>query len=230
MDRSRTRILLAEGEVSRHSTLPAVLTGEGYILECCTDGLQAQEWATSEIFHLIILDSILPSRSGFEVCRHLRKNAVDTPILMLGARDLNHKLEGFRSGSDDYLCKPFEITEFQIRVEALLRRVSRKVQIPLNSYELNGTTIDFINSLVSKDGKTTSLRKRECELLRYLVEGKGRVFSREELLHAIWGYELNLRTRIVDVHVAWLRRKIEPDPKNPEYIITVHGDGYRFAN
>jgi two-component system, OmpR family, alkaline phosphatase synthesis response regulator PhoP len=230
MDRNRTRILLAEGELSRQSALPAALASDGYAIECCTDGLQAQMWATSEIFHLIILDSMLPSRTGFEVCRHLRKNAVHAPILMLGAKDLDDKIEGFKSGSDDYLSKPFEITELQIRVEALLRRVYLQARRALKSYDLNGVHIDFVNSQIRKPGKTISLRKRECEVLRYLIEGRGRVFSRDELLEAIWGCDLTMRTRIVDAHVAWLRRKIEPDPKNPEYLITVHGEGYRFAN
>jgi DNA-binding response OmpR family regulator len=146
-----------------------VLTSEGYAVERCTDGLQAQACATSEIFQLIILDAMLPSRTGFEVCRHLRKNAVNTPILMLGATDLSHKIEGFKSGTDDYLSKPFEITELQIRIEALLRRVYRQ-RSQVTSYDLNGIHIDFLKSSVLRNGRTTALRKRECELLRYLIE------------------------------------------------------------
>jgi DNA-binding response OmpR family regulator len=229
MDDNRTRILLADSELARQATIPALLKSDGYTIECCTDGLQAQARATSELFHLIILDAILPSRTGFEVCRHLRKNAVNAPILMLGTRDLSHKIEGFKSGSDDYLSKPFEITELQMRIEALLRRAYRQRQA-LQSYELDGTHIDFTNSSISRNGKTTALRKRECELLRYFIERKGQVFSRDELLRSVWGYSSLTRTRIVDVHVACLRRKIESDPKRPEHIITVHGEGYRFSH
>jgi DNA-binding response OmpR family regulator len=176
------------------------------------------------------MDAMLPSRSGFAVCRHLRENAVNTPILMLGVRDLNHKIEGFRSGSDDYLTKPFEILELQLRVEALLRRAYKPARRPLKSYELNGVHIDFINSTLSREGKLTTLRKRECELLRYLLERKGHVLSRDELLEAVWEWIPIVRTRTVDVHIRWLRQKIEADPKNPEYIITVPGEGYRFAH
>ena len=230
MDDNRPRILLADSELAHQATIPALLKSDGYAIECCTDGLQAQAWATSELFNLIILNTILPSRTGFEVCRHLRKNAVNAPILMLGTRDLSHKIEGFKSGSDDYLSKPFEITELQIRIEALLRRVYRQARQALKSYELNDTHIDFIKSSISRNGKTTALRKRECELLRYFIERKGQVFSRDELLRSVWGYSALTRTRIVDVHVACLRRKIESDPKRPEHIITVHGEGYRFSH
>jgi two-component system, OmpR family, alkaline phosphatase synthesis response regulator PhoP len=226
---NQIRILLVEGEANVHGILPDMLESISYIVESCRDGLQAQDWATAETFDLIILDTMLPSRNGFEVCRHLRRNSVDTPILMLGTSELNHKIEGFKSGSDDYLSKPFEITELQLRVEALLRRACIPAWRALNSYRLNGLYIDFINSVVSKDGKTTVLRKRECELLRCLVDRRGSMLSRDELLQAIWGYTPLLQTRIVDVHISRLRQKIEPDPKNPEYIITVHGEGYRFA-
>jgi two-component system alkaline phosphatase synthesis response regulator PhoP len=142
--------------------------------------------------------------------------------------DLKYKLEGFKSGSDDYLAKPFEIPELQARIEALLRRAYKAPYRPLTRYELDGVHIDFIKSIVSKDEKTTILRKRERELLRYLMERKGRVLSRDEIIQAVWTHT-PLRTRTVDVHIAWLRQKIECDPKNPQYIITVHGEGYRFT-
>lgn len=230
MKGQRIRILLAEEDAVLRAALQSALVNAGYTVESCWDGARAQVWANSGLFHLLILDPILPVRSGFEVCCALRKNAVNTPVLMLGPLDLNHKLAGFKAGADDYLSKPFELLEFEIRVEALLRRVYRHAPQELKFFELNGAQIDFTKATVFRNGKKTILRKRECELLRYLVEEEGRVFSRDELLQAIWGYSSIARTRIVDVHVARLRQKIEPDPKNPEYIITVHGEGYRFAH
>ena len=227
---NRIRILLAEGDAGLRAALQPVLADAGYTVETCADGIRAQSWAGSGMFHLIVLDPMLPGRSGLDACCQLRKNLVNTPVLMIGPKDLEHKLAGFRSGADDYLGKPFDMTEFEIRVAALLRRVYRHGRQELKSFELNGVRIDFTKKTISKNGKHTVLRKRECELLRYLVEEEGRVFSRDELLHAIWGYSSIARTRIVDVHVARLRQKIEPDPKNPEYIITVHGEGYRFAH
>ena len=230
---TQARILLVEGDANHDGMLSAVLKQDGYTINSCADnscadGLQAQIRASSEVFDLIILDSMLPSRSGFEVCRHIRKNAVNTPILMLGTRELHHKIEGFKAGGDDYLPKPFEIPELQARVEALLRRVEKLPRCPIKEFESNGVRIDFDDSALLRDGKRTPLRKRECALLRYLVEKRGRVICRDELLTAVWG-NTPLRTRTVDVHILWLRQKIERDPQNPQYIITVHGEGYRFA-
>lgn len=226
----RIRILVAEGDGPLRAALHSVLVQAGYRVESCADGVRAQAWARSGFFHLLVIDPMLPVRDGYEVCRVLRKNAVNTPVLMLGPLEIKHKLAGFKAGADDYLSKPFELLEFEIRVEALLRRVYRHARQELKFVELNGAQIDFTKATVFRNGKKTVLRKRECELLRYLVEEEGRVFSRDELLQAIWGYSSIARTRIVDVHVARLRQKIEPDPKNPEYIITVHGEGYRFAH
>jgi two-component system alkaline phosphatase synthesis response regulator PhoP len=184
----------------------------------------------SRPFDLIILDVMLPSRNGFDICRHLRKNGVNTPILMLTARsELNNKVQGFKSGGDDYLTKPFETPELQARVEALLRRAPSGQRPELKAYEFDAIQVDFIKSTVAKNGKTTSLGERETRLLRYLIERRGSVLSRDELLQEVWGYKAIPLTRTVDVHIAWLRQKIEDDPKNPQYIVTVHGQGYRFA-
>ncbi len=225
----RARILLVEDEANLRRTLSDLLKSDGYEVTAAADGLQAQELAMSNGFDLIILDVMLPSRSGFEICRHLRKHDVNTPILMLTARsELANKVQGFKAGSDDYLTKPFETPELQARVEALLRRTS-STRPELRSYEFAGIQVDFIKSLVTKNGRTIALGERECRLLRYLVERKGTVLSRDELLQQVWGYKSVPLTRTVDVHVAWLRQKIEDDPKNPQFIQTVHGQGYRFA-
>jgi two-component system alkaline phosphatase synthesis response regulator PhoP len=227
---SRARILLVEDEGNLRRILSDLLRSDGYTVQSSGDGLEAQELAMTQPFDLIILDVMLPSRNGFDVCRHLRKSGVNTPILMLTARtELNSKVQGFKSGSDDYLTKPFETPELQARVEALLRRAPAGARPELKIYEFNGIHVDFTKGRVTKNGKATELGERECRLLRYLVERKGTVLSRDELLQEVWGYKSIPLTRTVDVHVAWLRQKIEDDPKNPQYIVTVHGQGYRFS-
>jgi two-component system, OmpR family, alkaline phosphatase synthesis response regulator PhoP len=227
---SRARILLVEDEGNLRRILSDLLKSDGYAVQNSGDGLEAQELAMTQPFDLIILDVMLPSRNGFDVCRHLRKSGVNTPILMLTARtELNSKVQGFKSGSDDYLTKPFETPELQARVEALLRRAPAGARPELKVYEFNGIHVDFTKGRVTKNGKATELGERECRLLRYLVERKGTVLSRDELLQEVWGYKSIPLTRTVDVHVAWLRQKIEDDPKNPQYIVTVHGQGYRFS-
>jgi two-component system alkaline phosphatase synthesis response regulator PhoP len=227
---SRARILLVEDEGNLRRILSDLLKSDGYTVQSSGDGLEAQELAMTQAFDLIILDVMLPSRNGFDVCRHLRKSGVNTPILMLTARtELNSKVQGFKSGGDDYLTKPFETPELQARVEALLRRAPAGARPELKVYEFNGIHMDFTKGRVTKNGKATELGERECRLLRYLVERKGTVLSRDELLQEVWGYKSIPLTRTVDVHVAWLRQKIEDDPKNPQYIVTVHGQGYRFS-
>jgi len=227
---SIARILLVEDEVNLRRTITDPLKSDGYTVETSGDGLQAQELAMSQPYDLIVLDVMLPSRNGFDVCRHLRRSGVNTPILMLTARsELNNKVQGLRSGSDDYLTKPFETPELQARIEALLRRAAAGPRTELKSYEFDGIQVDFINSIVTKNVKTTPLGERECRLLRYFVHRKGAVLSRDELLQEVWGYKSIPLTRTVDVHIAWLRQKIEDDPKNPRYIVTVHGQGYRFS-
>lgn len=224
------RILLVEDESNLRRTLTDFLKSKGYVVEGTGDGLEGQEMATRQIFDLLILDVMLPSRDGFDVCRHLRRNGLNTPILMLTARgELNNKVLGLKSGADDYLTKPFEMLELEARIEALLRRGSTAKRPELHSYQFEGIQVDFLKSVLIKNGKTTILGERECRLLRYLVERRGMTLSRDELLQEVWGYKSVPLTRTVDVHIAWLRQKIEDDPKTPRFIVTVHGEGYRFA-
>jgi len=227
---SRARILLVEDETNLRRTLTDLLKSDGYAVESSGDGLEAQNLALFQAYDLIILDVMLPSRNGFDICRHLRKNGINTPILMLTARgELNNKVQGLKSGADDYLTKPFETPELQARVEALLRRAAAGPRAEIKSYDFDGIHVDFTTARVMKSGKAITLGERECRLLRYLVERKGMVLSRDELLQEVWGYKSVPLTRTVDVHIAWLRQKIEDDPKNPQYIVTVHGQGYRFS-
>jgi len=227
---NHARILLVEDEANLRRTVTDLLKSDGYVVESSGDGIEAQNMAMSQAYDLIILDVMLPSRNGFDVCRHLRKNGVNTPILMLTARsELNNKVQGLKAGGDDYLTKPFETPELQARVEALLRRAAGAARVEIKAYDFDGIHVDFTTARVTKNGKAIILGERECRLLRYLVERKGMVLSRDELLQEVWGYKSVPLTRTVDVHIAWLRQKIEDDPKNPQYIVTVHGQGYRFS-
>ena len=227
---NHARILLVEDEPNLRRTLTDLLQSDGYLVESSGDGVEGQELATKNPFDLIILDVMLPSRDGFEVCRRLRENGVNAPVLMLTARnELNNKVQGFKAGSDDYLTKPFETPELEARIEALLRRASRGARNQLKSYDFDGIHVDFARSELIKNGKSTALGEREARLLRYLIERKGAILSRDELLQEVWGYKSIPLTRTVDVHIAWLRQKIEDDPKNPRHIVTVHGQGYRFG-
>jgi two-component system alkaline phosphatase synthesis response regulator PhoP len=227
---NQARILLVEDEPNLRRTLIDLLKSDGYVVESSGDGIEGQDLAAKNPFDLIILDVMLPSRNGFEVCRRLREQGINTPVLMLTARsELNNKVQGFKSGSDDYLTKPFETPELEARIQALLRRSTRVAPAEIKSYEFDGIQVDFSKSQVIKNGKATALGERESRLLRYLIERKGTVLSRDELLQEVWGYKSIPLTRTVDVHIAWLRQKIEDDPKNPQYIVTVHGQGYRFA-
>jgi len=227
---NHAKILLVEDETNLRRTVSDLLKSDGYNVESSGDGMEAQDLAMSQPYDLIILDVMLPSRNGFDICRHLRKNGVNTPILMLTARsELNNKVQGLKAGGDDYLTKPFETPELQARVEALLRRSAAGSRPEVKSYEFDGIHVDFTTARVTRKGKVTELGERECRLLRYLVERRGNVLSRDELLQEVWGYKSVPLTRTVDVHIAWLRQKIEDDPKNPQYIVTVHGQGYRFS-
>jgi two-component system alkaline phosphatase synthesis response regulator PhoP len=179
-------------------------------------------------FDLVILDVMLPGKSGIDVCRDLRQLGVTVPVLMLTARSQPvDKVLGLKIGADDYVTKPFEMMELLARVEALLRRA----QTPGSGgpvYEFGAVRVNVRGAEVLRDGKPLALSAREFQLLRYLIEHRGAALSREELLRDVWGYDASLSTRTVDVHIAWLRQKLEPDPKNPRYILTLLGIGYKF--
>jgi DNA-binding response OmpR family regulator len=226
----QSSILIIEDESNLRHTLTDLLESHGYTVQSSGDGIEGQELAMRHGFDLIILDVMLPSRSGFDICRHLRWNGINTPLLMLTARnELGNKVNGFKSGADDYLTKPFETPELQVRIEALLRRASKVAASELQSYELAGMLVDFRKSRLTKDGKITVLSQRECRLLRYFIERKGIILSREELLQEVWGYTNAPLTRTVDAHISGLRKKIENDLKDPQFIVTVPTQGYRFA-
>ena len=178
---------------------------------------------------LIILDLMLPKKNGFDVCRDLRKNGNETPILMLTAKgETIDKVLGLKLGADDYLTKPFEIMELLARIEALLRRSNRSVNS--DSFGFGDVEVDFNRAEVLKNSAVVELSAMEFKLLQFLVQNRGNVHSRDELLDAVWGYDAMPTTRTVDVHIAWLRQKLESNPKHPKFIQTVHGMGYKFID
>jgi two-component system alkaline phosphatase synthesis response regulator PhoP len=225
-----SHILLVEDEPGLVLTLSDRLRSEGYLVEALYDGTHAVDRATHNHFGLIILDIMLPGKGGFEICQELRQRGYTTPILMLTARtQMADKVRGLKIGADDYLTKPFEMPELLARVEALLRRGSRGGIEGPDFYDFGPLRVDMRRSEVFLDGSPAALSTKEFQLLRYLIEHRGRTMSREELLKDVWGYSSAPSTRTVDVHVAWLRQKLENDPKQPKYILTVHGQGYKFA-
>src|SRR5262249_28769897 len=181
-------------------------------------------------FDLIILDLMLPGQNGLEICQKLRELGSGTPILMLTARrQTRDKVLGFKTGADDYLTKPFKMAELLSRVEALLRRPREAGSGTSSRYQFGPIHIDLRRMEVSREGRTVDLSAKEFQLLRYFAEHRGAALSRAELLREVWGYDAQTSTRTVDVHVAWLRQKLEEDPKNPQLILTVVGSGYKFA-
>ncbi|MGE3276551.1 MAG: response regulator transcription factor [Vicinamibacterales bacterium] len=226
---ARARVLLVEDEPGLQLVVSDRLAAEGYTVETAGDGDTAVARASAEPFDLILLDVMLPGRDGFEVARALRAKGLAMPILMLTARSqVVDRVVGLKLGADDYLTKPFEMIELVARVEALLRRAPASTQ-PVGRYQFGTITIDTRRAEVQRDGHLIELSAKEFQLLRYFVEHRGATLSRDELLHEVWGYNEMPSTRTVDVHVAWLRQKLEPNPKAPQYILTIHGLGYKFA-
>lgn len=207
------------------------LRSEGYLVEHSADGASGLERASQEPFDIILLDVMLPNMNGFDVCRDLRNRGVLTPIIMLTARgQVADKVVGLKLGADDYVAKPFDMMELVARIEAQLRRAAAGAHTALSQqYAFGPIAIDFRKAEVRRDGTEIELSAREFQLLRYFIEHRGATLSRDELLNEVWGYNAMPSTRTVDVHVAWLRQKIEPNPRQPQYVLTVHGLGYKFV-
>jgi two-component system alkaline phosphatase synthesis response regulator PhoP len=229
-----SRLLLVEDEPGLVMTLTDRLMAEGYDVESATDAPSGLEMATSGSFDAILLDVMLPGGNGMDVCRTLRQRGLQTPILMLTAKgQVVDKVVGLKLGADDYLVKPFEMAELLARIEALIRRSANAANgaaaAPTEAYRFGDITVDFRKAETTKDGQALDLSAREFKLLKYFVEHRGAALTRDELLNEVWGYNAMPSTRTVDVHVAWLRQKLEDNPRHPQYILTVHGLGYKFV-
>ena len=225
------RLLLVEDEPGLQLALSDRLTAEGYSVETAGDGNVAVTRATGEPWDVIVLDVMLPGRDGFDVAKTIRQQGIQTPILMLTARtQVVDRVVGLKLGADDYLTKPFETIELLARIEALLRRApSGAAGVSLERYQFADITVDVRKAEVTQKGQFLDLSAKEFQLLKYFIEHRGATVSRDELLQEVWGYNATPSTRTVDVHVAWLRQKLEPNPRVPQYILTVHGMGYIFA-
>jgi two-component system OmpR family response regulator len=223
------KILIVEDDRNLLDTLKYNLRKEGYNVVTAADGAEALDIARREKPALLILDIMLPKISGFEVCRILRKE-MTVPILMLTAKaDETDKIVGLEIGADDYMTKPFSLRELLARVRAMLRRVKMvEVQPEEPLLKVGDIEIDIARHRASKEATTLELTPKEFDLLAFLVRNKGFVFSRDQLLEKVWGYDFAGDTRTVDVHIRWLRQKIETDPNNPKYLITVRGTGYKL--
>ncbi len=223
------KVLLVEDEPGLVMTLTDRLLAENYEVDDANDGVTGLEKAINGAYDLVILDVGLPRKNGFDVCRGIRESGKHMPILMLTARgQVVDKVVGLQIGADDYLTKPFDMMELVARVGALLRRAEPRVASDNGSYEFGAVKVDFRRGEALKAGKRVTLSAREFQLVRYLIDRKGEIISREKLLQEVWGYNALPETRTVDVHMAWLRRKLEDNPRVPEYFLTVRGLGYKF--
>ena len=210
-------------------TLGDRLRKEGYAVACAADGDEGFEKAASLPFDLIVLDVMLPGRSGFTICEDIRKAGLATPILMLTARaGTADKVAGLTIGADDYVTKPFDTQELVARIEALLRRAPSRPPVAGDLYQFGAVSVDLRGTETTRNRKLVSLSAREFQLLRYFIEHPGATLSRVELLTQVWGYSKNMFTRTVDMHVASLRQKLEHNPKQPRHFLTVQGLGYKF--
>jgi two-component system response regulator RegX3 len=227
----KTRILVIEDESPIRNGLQDVFIYHGYEVDCAEDGPTGLRKAQGGIFDLILLDIMLPGMDGFTVCNRIREQDRRQPIIMLTAKTADEDIiQGLTLGADDYIAKPFSVTQLVLRVQAVLRRsgiekADHALIVLSEEFE-----IDTRNLSGRRGTRAIAFTRREIDILRYLHQHSERPVPREELLHKIWGYakNLNIETRTVDIHIAKLRRKIEPAPAEPRYLITVRGAGYRL--
>ena len=228
-------MLLVEDDPSILATLQYNLGTEGYEVLTATDGAEALTLARSQSPAVIVLDLMLPVLSGTEVCKSLRGDGDMVPILMLTARaETVDRIVGLEIGADHYMTKPFEVREVLAQVAAMIRRVeaeaSKAGATDVEQIEVGDMLINLASRELSRSGELIHLRPKEFDLLAFLAANPGRAYSRDQLLQQVWGYDYAGDTRTVDVHVRWLRQKIEDDASQPSYVLTVRGLGYRFAS
>lgn len=229
----KTRILVAEDDANIREGLVDTLTSEGYDVTAAQDGNAALAAFESDRFSLILLDVMMPGKSGYDLCRIIRSKDETLPVIMLTAKGEEiDKVVGLKLGADDYITKPFGIHELLARIEAVLRRSKRTLEKETirtpESFTFGGRTVKTKSYKLIKNGDTLDLSEREMNLLLFFHNHPDEVLSRETLLNAIWGIDYFGNTRTLDQHVAQLRKKIEDDPANPSIITTVHGIGYRY--
>jgi DNA-binding response OmpR family regulator len=223
------KVLIVEDDQAMAVALRDGFSYEGYNVQVARDGHTGLKMASEKGLDLVILDVMLPRLSGLDVCRQLRSDGNSTPIIMLTARGQEiDKVLGLKTGADDYVTKPFSFLELMARVEAVLRRAS-KTSDEVEGAQFGDVEINFRTFEAKKGGRPIELSPREYKMMRYFVEHRGEVVSRDELLDHVWGYAGLPLTRTVDMHIAKLRQKIEDTPGDPRHIITVHRVGYKFT-
>ncbi|HFD11884.1 MAG TPA: response regulator transcription factor [Crenotrichaceae bacterium] len=228
---SKTRILIIEDEPAIQTGLVDVFIYHGYQTETAADGNEGLKKALSGRYAMILLDVMLPGMNGFEICQHIRQKDRDVAIILLTAKTTDEDIiEGFSLGADDYVGKPFSVAQLVLRVQAVLRRSTLPTATE-NQIRLSETVLIDCNNLCGQcSHQQINFTRREIDLLQYLKTNTHRPVSRDELLSKVWGYgnHLHLETRTVDIHIAKLRRKIEPDPARPRFLVTIRGAGYRL--
>jgi two-component system alkaline phosphatase synthesis response regulator PhoP len=224
-----SRILLVEDAADVQLIVADLLLGHGHDVVVSGDGHAGLRIATEQQFDLLILDVMLPGISGFDLCRQARERGFDGAILMLTARaQVDDRVEGLHVGADDYLIKPFDPKELLARVSALLRRLGKTPLTPVLRYQFGEVAVDFERREVFRGGNPVNLAAKELQLLRHLIDHRSQVVSRDRLLSRVWHDQPFIGPRTVDVHIAWLRQKLEQNPQSPRYIVTVRGEGYCF--
>lgn len=228
----RRRILLVEDEPGLVLTLRDRLEEEHFDVEHASNGEEGLSKAISNAYDVILLDWMLPKMNGIDVCKELRSKHVHTPIIMLTAKSqVIDKVLGLKLGANDYLTKPFEMMELMARIEVQLRaHIQYAKRSDIANASFKDVKINFKKGEITKSGTPVTLSAKEFHLLRFMVENEGIILTRDQLLNEVWGYDALPSTRTVDVHIAWLRQKLEHDSKYPRHILTVHGMGYKFVS
>lgn len=225
------RILLAEDEEHLQKAIKLNLELEGYSVTACGNGIRTLEAFRAAYWDLVILDVMLPGADGFEICQTIRLTNKEVPILFLTARSGgSERIQGLRIGADDYLTKPFELEELLLRVQKLLRRSATFISAPGTIFRFSGNEINFQSYMIrGVNGDTLELSKREIHLLQLLIERKGEVVSREEILRIVWGVEVYPSTRTIDNYIVNFRKYFEKNPRSPEHFHSIRGVGYKFT-
>ncbi|WP_020407821.1 response regulator transcription factor [Hahella ganghwensis] len=227
----KSRLLIVEDEAAIRTGLVDVFVFHGYDVDFAVDGHEGMSKSLSGQYDLVILDVMLPGHNGYEICEAIRTKDRYQPVIMLTAKSNDEDIiQGLSLGADDYVAKPFSVAQLVLRVQAVLRR-ARVNELDEATLTLSDQAeIDTLNLSGRFESKDITFTRREMDILQYLYEHRERPVSREELLHKVWGYarDLDIETRTVDIHIAKLRRKMEPDPKNPCYLTTVRGGGYKL--
>ena len=224
------RILLVEDEENIRETVKLNLELENYEVVAAAEGKKALKYIGEQHFDLMILDVMLPEVDGFQICEQVRLTNRDVPIIFLTAKDTaQDRVNGLRKGADDYLVKPFNLEELLLRVERLIQRTSKDPEVSTDTYEFGDNKINFATFEATGNPGTFTLTKKEAMLLKLLIDRKGEVVSRQQILQSVWGYDVYPSTRTIDNFILSFRKYFERDPRSPEYFLSVRGVGYKFV-